>query len=222
MNLNMSPSELTTLLFRRIQNAGFPIRHQIDVPPLEMSEPLMALLGRGWHHLCHEEPAVFIPAAVIVPCDMSFLFEPGFNLFDEFQYLCSDTPIRERAYYLEDIRVFHSHMVEDLEISVQGGYSYLTLLESGQLLAQMSQISVNSTEERGIGSITTRNVGLPVISNSADDHVALRLHVYHNWHKLLVARKPSDGEANHHVAVCRRRIGVPRTQQILGTLKSLR
>jgi len=228
VNLHISPNEVLSLLIRRIQKAGLlsglPRDHFV-INSLEVSSALLTLLGHGWRHDCRADPVIYCPSAVIVPCDLSTLFnwnQTG-NAQREFNLLPPQKEIVRAPYYLRDIRVYHRTNIHEADQLIQTGWHELNLLESAQLLAQSCANYHALPMERGFGGVTTRNIGIPVEGSNA----ALQLHVFFTAGRGLEARTPLGepsstlygGEHNHHVAICREVVDQDHLQEVdLGTL----
>ncbi|MEX1997315.1 MAG: hypothetical protein WEA04_01385 [Candidatus Andersenbacteria bacterium] len=214
MNLHVSPNEVQTLLLHRIQRAGLLKGYKPDQLPAihspEIGDALLSLLGSGWRHDCWAEPEVRIPVALIIPCDLSSLFD--WKWVDsagqerrEFKLEPPPVEIVPTPYYLREVRIYHRNNLPDADGLIKSDWRELTLLECAQLLAQSCANYQATSMDKGLGGLTTRNAGIPVEGSETP----LWLHVL--FARGVQARIPLGdldsglyhSEYKHHVAICR-------------------
>jgi len=208
VNINLNRCDICNLLVSRIRSAGFVVSDaSISVRP-EFEDEFQSLIGQGWRHICEEEPVVQIPIAIVMPCDLRFMFNGTDLQLLQREY---SAPV---LYLLRDIRVFHHHNFEEARNLVRNnGYDWLDILEAGQLLAQLRHSRNCSPDQFGLGSVTTNNSGLSF--DFSLDNQQLHTLFFRNDAK---ARLLADWERNHHVAICKERIGLPNGRLYHGVL----
>lgn len=236
MNMNLSDLEVLDVLLRRIQLAKLPIepvsiaQRYLDITSLsertEVSQALLALIGHSWQHHCEAENVVRVPLVVVVPCDLSGLFAPLSGSRKEFSLVPPAEDIKAEPYFLCDVVIAHAHRLTQVVNELQKcDWRELTLLESAQLLAQTlsHRGRHNHPTELGLGSMTTRNLGLHV--DSPVDKPSLHVHFRgYQGSQGMVARPPTRevrgfDERQHHIALCRKIIDpVGARNRSLGTL----
>ena len=219
MNLALTAQDVLHILLRRIQRAG--LLPGVDVErlcpnrlPADLSALLLSLPGTGWQHVCESERLVYIPAAVVVPCDLSLMFEQRFRGKDpsqgrdwyQFELIAPAQAITPRLYFLRGIWVYHDDNLPAATLAVQEGRCRdLTVLECVQVLLQTTADLFAPWGMSGLGSLTTRNPGLPY-----EGYVgSLRLHVTRDWAHVRAVLPEGDPNGrwlgstfNHHVALC--------------------
>ena len=213
VNINLNRNDICNLLLARIRSAGFVVPDaDVDVHP-EFEDELQLLIGPGWRHVCEEEPVVQIPIALVTPCNLRFMFDwmsgsPNLRLTQQGY----STP---RIYLLRDVRVFHRHNFNEAnELVYNSGYDWLDILEAGQLLAQLRHSKNCSSDQLGLGSVTTNSSGLS-FESSLDEH---QLHTLF-FRQNVRARIPTYWEHDHHVAICKERVGLPNGRLYHGVVR---
>lgn len=210
----MNIYEIANLLLTRIANAGFVFSNfLVDANAVEFEEDLRTLVNRTRRHICEEEPTVYIPSALVTPCDLRFMFEWTSGTSD--LRLVRSNYSGPAYYLLRDVRVFHRHNFDAASDLVQHhGYDWLDILEAGQLLAQLRHDRNCPPEQIGLGSVTTNNHGLSFksVPYSSQLHT-----LFHN--ENAKARVPMDWERNHHVAICKERVGLPGGRLYYGAIR---
>lgn len=199
----MNGHEAVNLLLTRIASAGFVVHGEsIGMSIMEFEGELRLLAGRTPHHICEEEPVVYLPVVLVMPCDLRFMFDWTSGSRD--LQLAQRSYQAPTYYLLLDVQVFHHHNFGRASELVQNeGYDWLDILEAGQLLAQLRQSRYCSQEQIGLGSVTTNNPGL---SFESFTHTS-QLHTLFDGEDAR-ARTPLDWEYNHHVAICKERVGL--------------
>jgi len=232
MNLHIAPHEVVSFLIARINRAGLLSSKAVAQLPTnfyglqkrsDIENAFLGLLGHGWRHDCMAEPVIYCPAAVVIPCDLSLIFRNPYR--QEFQLLPPEAEILPRPYFLYDIRIYHPGSMQEADMLLRSSdWRELNLLECACLLAQSCADYHALPRDRGLGSLTTRQIGIPMEGSDAP----LQLHVlFHGQPFGVCARVPMGEEGgrlyttehNHHVAICRERFDPLHSREIkLGRL----
>lgn len=209
----LSMRDVVSTLVQRIQRAGLlpgadVTRWSEEALPHALAPLLTSALRPGWRHICEAEPIVSIPAAVVVPCDLSVVFKCIYDgRWYDFELVPPQIEIEQKPYYLRGIHVFHrdNRDLADRWVIARGGRN-LSLLECVQVLLQTGERFPNSWGQCSTGSLTTRDAGIPCEGTSGP--LRLTVGLDHAWVSARSLRRADPSvpwpysDYHHHIAVC--------------------